>query len=214
VVGDGVEFKMSKLQIGILWGVAVLVVVVFAILSQVISRSPVVVAEATSTPARMHQLPSIGETARNFYPRADQAARSWHEDARLVSATASWPFVEQGDLGKGTDWTYQFYSPSLQELYVVNVSADEVTQIVVTLSPYVLSTIDAAEWHVDSPEALGIWLDHGGATFLDKHSVVDVSARFRLSEEGQPEWSLVGVVRDTRTFHLVEIDGVSGQVQP
>jgi hypothetical protein len=214
VVGDGAEFKMSKLQIGILWGVALLVVVVFAILTQVISQPQVALSQVTASPERTHQLPQIGETARNFYPRADQAARSWHEDARLVSATASWPFAEQEDLGRATDWTYQFYSPSRQELYVVNVSAEEVTQIVVTLSPYVLPTIAAEEWRVDSPEALGIWLDRGGATFLDSHSVVDVSARFRLSEEGRPEWSLVGVVRDTRTFHLVEIDAVSGGASP
>jgi hypothetical protein len=214
VVGDGVEFKMSKLQIGILWGVALLVVVVFAILSQVISQSPVVAPAETDLPARTHTLPQIAETARNFYPRADQAARSWHEDARLVSATASWPFVEQGDLAAATDWTYQFYSPSRQELYVVNVNVEEVTTIVVTLSPYTLSTIDPAQWHIDSPEALGIWLDYGGDAFLDSHSIVDVSARFRLSEEGRPEWSVVGVVRDTRTFHLVEIDAISGQVAP
>jgi hypothetical protein len=203
---------MTKLQIGILWGVAILVVVVFGILSQVISRPQIALPQATATPARSHPLPSIGESARNYYPRADQAARSWQEDARLVSATASWPWVEQDDLAKPTDWTYQFYSPSRQELYVVNVSAGGVTPVVVTLSPYVLPTISADGWGVDSPEALGTWLDHGGAGFLDSHSVVDVSARLRVSEDGRPEWSIAGVVRDTRTFHLVEIDADSGRV--
>jgi hypothetical protein len=190
---------------------AVLVVIVFAVLSQVISRAPSRRVAVTAPPARAHHLPDIPHSALKFHPRADQAARSWQGDAQLVSTTASWSFARIDDFSKPVDWTFQFYSPGTRQLYVVNVNETSVSPITGALSPYELPTVSMERWRIDSHEALGTWLDYGGASFMNQYSVVNVSARLRHAEDGRLEWSVVGVV-DSQTFHQVRIDAANGQV--
>jgi hypothetical protein len=203
---------MTKTQIGILWGLGVLVVVVFAILTRVISQSPGQSTVLTAPPAKVYRLPDIPQSARSLYLRADQAARSWQADARLVSATASWSFAQVDDLSGAVDWTFQFYSPETHQLYVVSVGEELVAPITDMLSPYELPVVSIEDWRVDSHQALGTWLTEGGAAFLKGSSVVDVSASLRHSQQQRLEWSVVGVVRDSQTFHLVRVDASSGQV--
>ena len=45
---------------------------------------------------------------------------------------------------------------------------------------------------------------------MSRYSMVDVSARLRHAEDGRLEWSVVGMVADSQTFHLVRIDVASG----
>jgi hypothetical protein len=116
------------------------------------------------------------------------------------------------DLSGPADWTFQFYSPGTHQLYVVSVGEEQVSPITGMLSPYELPTVSVGNWRVDSHGALSAWLSHGGAAFLRGYSVVDVSARLRHSQEGRLEWSVVGVVRDSQTVHLVKVDATSGQV--
>ena len=144
--------------------------------------------------------------------RRDQAARSWQGDAQLSSATASWSFAQVDDLSGAAEWTFQFYSPGTHQLYVVSVGEELVSPITNMLSPYELPVVSIEDWRVDSHQALGTWLTEGGAAFLAAYSVVDVSARLRHSQEGRLEWSVVGVVRDSQTLHLVRVDASSGQV--
>lgn len=205
---------MTKTQIIILWGLAILVVGVFVVMSQVIIHRPAQAAVQATAPAQPRQMPAIAQSARGFYLRADQAARSWQEDALLVSATASWPFVKVSDLSAPIDWTFQFFSPGTQYLYVVNLSETESTPIVETFSPYEVQTIAIDRWRIDSPQALGTWLSNGGEDLINRYSVVDVSARLRFAEDGRLIWSVVGVVRDSQTIHLVKVDAESGEVVP
>jgi hypothetical protein len=203
---------MSKTQIVILWGLAVLVVIVFAVLSQVVSRAPSSSSVAvTVPPARQVRLPDT-HSLKKLYPRADQAARTWQGDALLAAATASWSFVQMADLEAANDWTLQFYSPSTQQLQVLTANEEHILPIVTSLSPYELSTVAMENWRVDSHQALSTWLNAGGSAFLTRYSVVDVSARLGFSKEKRLEWSVVGVVRDTQTFHQVRIDATSGEV--
>jgi hypothetical protein len=204
---------MTKTQIAILWSLAVLVVIVFVFLGQFLSRSPqeeVIV--VPTTVGRVYLLPEISQSARNLYPSADQAARSWQEDAQLVSASTSWPFVRLDDLSMPVDWTFQFFSPSTHKLYVVHTSESQVVPIREALSPYTLPTVSVGEWHVDSHQALGTWLDQGGGRFLDRYPVVDISARLRVTEGGRSEWSVVGIVKGSQTVHVVQVDAQSGSV--
>ncbi len=202
---------MSKTQIVILWGLAVLVVIVFAVLSQVISRAPSSEVAVTVPPARQIHLPGT-HSLKQLYPRADQAARTWQGDALLAAATASWSFAQIEHLEAANDWTLQFYSPSTQQIQVLTASEEQVLPIVSSLSPYELSTVEMEEWRVDSHQALSTWLNAGGAAFLDRYSIVDISARLGFSKEKRLEWSVVGVVRDSQTFHQVRIDATSGDV--
>jgi hypothetical protein len=206
---------LTKTQIGILWGLSALVVVVFAVLAQMVSRAPA--RPAVPTPAAVqattYRLPDVPYSARGYYPRADQAARTWQGDAQLVSATATWGFAEIDNLSQPVDWTYQFYSPETQQLYVVSVGEKRATPLVGSLSPYKLPTIAPGRWRADSHEALSAWLNEGGAGFLNSHSVVDVNARIRQVEGGHIEWSVVGVARDQDEHHVVVMDAETGSLR-
>jgi hypothetical protein len=193
---------------------SVLVVVVFVMLSQAMSRTPEQPQQrgAPTAPAQVARLPGGAHTARGRYTRADQAARTWNGDAVLVSATASWPFARLDDLSRGVDWTFQFYSPDTHQIYVVGVGEGHVTPIVGSHSPYVLPAVAQDRWRVDSHVAISAWLDHGGIQFLNSHSVVDVSARLRNAEDGRSEWTVMGMARGQDAFHVVTMDATSGQV--
>lgn len=206
---------MTKTQLAILWGLSLAVVAVFALLARAMSRPvPLAEAPAPAMPTQVqevHRLPQVPYSARGYYPTADQAARTWQGDAVLASAAADWAFAKLDDFSGAVEWTYQFYSPELQQLYVLSVGEGGAKTIMSTLSPYALPTIAADRWAVDSYEALGTWLDYGGAQFLDSHSVVDVSARLRPTADGTLEWSVVGMVRDQDTQHAVRVDATSGE---
>ena len=202
---------MTKKQVAILWGLTAIVLIVFVLVGRVISRS----AEKQQSPVttsrkRTYNLGQISQSARNLYALADQAARSWQKDARLVSASASWLFVKVDDFSAPTNWTFQFFSPRTQKLYVVSASEAQVTVIRDTLSPYVLPAAPVGEWQLDSNQALSIWLNNGGGDFLAKHPIVDVSAMLQPPEEGGLEWVVIGTVRDSQAVHLVRIDARSG----
>jgi hypothetical protein len=204
---------MTKVQVAILWGLSLLVLVVFVVVGQVVSKrpqgsSPLVI----TAPAQVYSLPDIPQSARSFYWRADQAARSWQGDAALVSAAAAWPFVRLDDLSMPTDWTFQFFSPSTSMIYVVNVSETEVTPIREALAPYPLSTVALEDWQLDSPKALNTWLNNNGGVFLRLHPIVDVNARLRRSKGGELEWIVAGVGRNSQNVQLVRIDASSGVV--
>jgi hypothetical protein len=202
---------MTKKQVAILWGLTAVVLVVFVLVGRLISRSakkqP---SPATTSYKRTYNLGQISQSARNVYALADQAARSWQKDAALVSASASWLFVEVDDLGAPTNWTFQFFSPRTQKLYVVSAGESQVTVIRDTLSPYVLPTAPVGEWQLDSNQALTIWLNNGGGDLLATHPIVDVSAMLQPPDGGGLEWVVVGTVRDSQTVHLVRIDAQSG----
>lgn len=204
---------MSKVQIGILWGTAIAVILVFLLLGRFLSKSPQEGVPAMITPAQVYNLPSVPFSARQLYPRAEQAARSWHSDATLVSATASWRFVTIDDLSRPIDWTFQFYSPSTRRIYVVSVNDQQATPIRDALTPYELAGLPPESWQVDSYQALGTWLTWGGARFLRANPVADVNARLRMSAAGRPEWVIVGVADKGQTIHLLQIDARTGKVE-
>ncbi|MFN2229464.1 MAG: hypothetical protein ACK2VA_06825 [Anaerolineae bacterium] len=205
---------MTRTQIGILWGTTLLVVIGLVVLSQVLGRptSSTMTVEPTTMPAAVYRLPESPGSARSLYAYADQAARTWQADAQLASALSNWAFVEIDDLSQPAPWTYQFYSPATGRACTVSVDGTQATVIRESLSPYPLRPVTGEAWRVDSPQALSAWLEQGGGAFLSRHSVVDLSARLRVSEQGRLEWVVVGMVRDTETMQLVRIDAATGAV--
>lgn len=202
---------MTKKQVAILWGLTALVLIVFVLVGRVISRS----AEKQPSPiaaghGQTYNLDPISQSARNLYPLADQAARSWQKDAKLVSASASWPFVKLNDFSRPTAWTFQFFSPRTQRIFVVSAGETQVAVIRDSLSPYILPTASTGEWQLDSYQALSIWLNNGGGNLLARHPIVDVSVMLQPSEISNLEWIVIGTVRDSQLVHLVRIDAQSG----
>ena len=205
---------MSKTQIAILWGLALLVVAVFFVASRVVGRPSPTSEGSTLLTAGAFALPEVPESARRLYPYADQAARSWQGDAALVSASASWAFALVDDLSKPTGWTFQFFSPRTQKLFVVSVDGTRAAVIREALSPYALPTVAASAWQLDSHQALNAWLNQGGGSFLQAHPIVDISARLRQSDSGRPEWIVAGVVRGSQIAQTVRVDASDGKVLP
>jgi hypothetical protein len=202
---------MTKTQIVVLWGLAVLVVVVFAVVSQVVTRRSEASVAVTPTPARVYSL-GDGGSAKRLYAWADQAVRSLQGDAELASASTSWPFAAVEDLDDQVDWTFQFYSATTRRIYVVSVRESQATVLREALSPYALPTIAAEDWRTDSQQALSKWLSAGGGGFLDTRSVVDVSARLRHSETGRLVWIVAGVARGTQDAFVAQVDARGGQI--
>lgn len=205
---------MNKTQVAILWGLAVAVVAVFLIVSRVVGQ-PSLASDGTALlPAVAFSLPEIPESARKSYPYADQAARSWQGDAKLVSTSASWAFARLDDLSKPTGWTFQFFSPATQKLFVVSVDGLRAVVVREALSAYALPTISTSTWQLDSHQALNAWLNAGGGSLLQTHPIVDVSARLRQSDQGQAEWIVVGVARGNQLAKAVRIDAADGKILP
>ena len=202
---------MTKKQVAILWGLTAVVLIVFVLVGRGISRSSQKRrSPGTASSQKTYSLPQISQSARNLYPLADQAARSWQKDARLVSASASWLFVKVDDFSEPTNWTFQFFSPRTQKIYVVSAGEDQVTVIRDSLSPYVLPSAPLGEWLLDSNQALTIWLNNGGSGFLAEYPVVNVSAMLQPPEDGGLEWVVAGTVQDSQAVHRVRIDAQSG----
>jgi hypothetical protein len=122
----------------------------------------------------------------------------------------SWTFADLDRLSEPVDWTVSFYSRERQSIYVVNVSSALVTPLQEALSPYALEVIPLERWQVDSHQALGFWLDSGGADFVRAHPVADVSARVGL-QDGRVVWVIVGADRAGSSTFVVQLDATDGE---
>ncbi len=201
---------MSKTQIAILWGFTLVIVLAFVVAGQFLSRSTATEMPVTQS-TRVYSLPQVPYSARGFYDRAWQAALSWQSDAQLASAAAYWPFVRLDHLSQPTTWTFQFFSPATQHIYVIAVDERNINVIRSSLTPYPLTTLRIEQWQIDSPEALNTWLNHGGGRFLELHPAVDVLARLVAGNENI-EWVIAGNVSGTDEVYVVRLNATTGQV--
>jgi hypothetical protein len=225
---------MTKTQLAILWGLGVLIVVILGALGWVLTRgrppapaptalapaeapgpnAPAAEPRAVTAPPDDYRLPETPHSARNQYRQAERAAREWQPDARLVSAAATWPFVNLDDLSEAIDWTFQFYSPVTGHVYAVNVGPAGVTPIRDALSPYAVPGIDVEQWQVDSHQALNTWLNRGGGAFLRQHSIADVSIRLARSQASGAAWTVVGVDESGQAVHTERVDAQGPVASP
>lgn len=215
---------MTKTQLGILWGLGVLVMIVLGALGWALTRTgqpnalsptatPPAMAGSSLPEAAAYRLPEMPYSARNLYGQAAQAAQRWQPDAALASASASWPFASLDDFSKPSDWTFQFYSSATGRIYVLNADQTTVTPIRETLSPYRLPVIDAEQWQIDSHQALNTWLNRGGGAFLKQTAIVDVSIRLSRPQEGVPMWTVVGIDDSGQIVQTERIDALQGTSQ-
>lgn len=219
---------MTKAQLAALWGLALGVVLVFAALTYVLSRlspSPALLSAATPVAARAdmespavespavdYRLSGTPYSARSLYSQAEQEAQAWQPDARLVSAAASWPFADLDGLSAEVDWTFSFYSPGTQRIYVLDVNPDRVLLIRETLSPYPLPIVASEQWQIDSHQALNAWLNGGGGDFLQGYPVVDVSIRLG-SDDGRVVWTIAGAAHRSEAVFTMALDALDGSTQ-
>jgi hypothetical protein len=156
-----------------------------------------------------------GLTAREAYPLAREVARAWQPDAQLSMASSSWrgSATPQELLEGRTTWGFHFVSPSAGQFCVVSVVGDKAQVIESGDIPRVPVLLEVADWNVDSPQALSIFLDHSGRDFLAAHAGADVHLRLLTSvENGTLLWLAVGLSAQDDLAHTVSIDAVTGAV--
>jgi hypothetical protein len=155
-------------------------------------------------------------TARGLYPQAEAAARAWQADVQLASVATSWPQTAVNLLGNPNTWTFRFYSPSQNRLYLVSVTPDG--QVTGTphfrTQTYPPVAIDFEAWSIDAPDALAAWLDNGGGSFLGQRPGIEVMAQLSTNETGGgPVWTVVGLGETSDEYWVVLVDAITGQAR-
>jgi len=140
--------------------------------------------------------PAAGITAKEGYPLAEEKAKEWNPDARLLSAEAAYKFdVPLGEIeaivnleGKATQWEYSFFLPNAQteedkhRWFFVTVSAEGVEAFregLLALPPTNPGSAD--DWVIDSPDAIRIAEENGGARFRSKYPDAVIEAKLDLT---------------------------------
>jgi hypothetical protein len=172
------------------------------------------VAASTPSPVPTYTVQFVEVTARRLYPAAETLARSWEADVQLVGANASWSGTALNLIGDPTDWSFRFYSPSRQRLYLAGVAnngqAAGAPHFQKESSPP--SAIDLDKWEVDSPEALARWLDYGGGELLSRDPGVDVTIQLGVDPaSGGVAWIITAFDSATGRPVALKVNAATGQ---
>lgn len=198
---------MTHRQRLILGSLILVVIALFAALIYVLLTAPIGTSEPLSPPPEIYSAPVAAVTARSAYAVAWEATQKWQKDAYLVSASTSWRNATVDMFREPVSWAFQFYSPSARQVQILSVSGGEAKALRESRTAYDLSPVTAEAWQMDSPQALGAWLNAGGGRFLRSHTLVDVRATLRFDKEnGQVVWSIAALESGGEDFfsHLVE----------
>jgi hypothetical protein len=201
----------SKREWIILIGLVVVVLAVYGGLLLVVTRGGVKVGSVPARPTPPWKV----LTAREAYPLAEEAAKAWQPDAKLSNASSSWGGgVTPQELLEGkTTWGFHFVSPSASQFCIVSVVGEEAQVIKSDNIPRVPVLLALSDWHVDSPQALSIFLDNGGRDFLAAHTEADVHLHlFTRVENETLLWLASALAADEETVYTVLINAVTGAV--
>jgi hypothetical protein len=152
-----------------------------------------------------------GGTARQALAPAAELAAQWQADAGLAIVSGQWSAAgvrPEGDV----EWSFQFFSPSTQRLALIVVDNGEARVLREGLSPYVVPTFPAEEWHVDSDQARQTWWDRGGGSMVAQRPDADLLMQLRVpGDEGEhPVWSVAGLVAGADSAFTVVVDASDG----
>lgn len=201
----------SKREWAILIGLVVLVLVVYAGLLLVMTRGGIGAGAVASQPTPPWKV----LTAQEAYPLAKEAARAWQPDAKLSIASSSWRSgaTPQELLEGKTTWGFHFISPSASQSCIVSVVGGEARVIESGSIPKAPVLLELSDWQVDSPQALSIFLDHGGRDFLAAHADADVHLHLLTRIENETViWLAIGLSSKDGVAHTVPINAVTGAV--
>jgi hypothetical protein len=194
-----------------------LVVAAWIVVAGILVLALLVISDDVDLPSR-HDVGPAAETAKKVYPSAEKLALDWRRDAVLVGVTAGWRDARLETLDEPPTWSFQFYSPGRQEAFLVVVVGGKAQGLREMLVPYPLPAVPVDRWSVDSQRAVEIWLDNGGARFLDRHPT-DAELRLQLrvaatNKDGTPQllWTVMGIVFETNQAETLQIDATTGQL--
>jgi hypothetical protein len=174
------------------------------------------VARPSLEPQATYTVEYTSHTARELFAAARDRAAAWQADAQPVAVTATWNKTAVNLVGQPTIWTFRFYSPGLSRYYFVTVQADGQADGIshgerVRKAPRLLA-LD--RWAVDSPQAINLWLNHGGSQMLLSTPGIQVVAQLSMpNTPGQvPTWTVAAYDSRDDRYHTVFINAQSGQV--
>ncbi len=167
-------------------------------------------------PAPAFDVPYEQVTGLSQYRAAEAAALAWASDARLIFASATWPrLMSVTQVGQPGEWVYHFYSAAKARKLFVSVLVDNQVQTIQHVVPVSLPprTVSTEAWLIDSPFALEIWLDRGGAEAIRNNPETEVVAQLRqVRGSRNPVWMVVGLNTQTNATHSVIVDASNGRV--
>lgn len=197
---------MTRTQWAVVGGLMLFILVIFGLLLfqlQVPESSP-----ASPPPAFLLEEEA---RARTVFPLAQQEALRWQQDAQLSSVGIVWDDLGPGGILKRDRWTFEFYSPSQQQMTVIRVTDGEAQRLRTALLPNRLPLLPLDQWQVDSTQALQTWWERGGGSFVQKHARVSISLKLRLEPEGtRPIWIVAG--SSSGQHWVVQLDSSDGTV--
>ncbi len=167
-------------------------------------------------PKPTHTVEFVAVTGLKQYPPVWAAAQAWAADAQLVSANADWPKVlDRTHVGEPTLWTYRFYSQAKARLFFATITPEGELETFEHVAPVTLPprTIAVESWLIDSPAALAMWLDSGGAKVLGNNPGMEMMIQLRgVNNNPNPIWMVIGLNNQTQEVYKVIIDATQGVV--
>ena len=153
-------------------------------------------------------------TAREAYALAVSEAQNWREDAQLVSATASWANVgSEEQLAEDVAWGFTFLSQQSAETQILSVTRVGAERAREMRSTSAVRAADVASWQVDSPQALALFLEHGGRDFLSQHPGATITLRLGPEEESSRlVWLAIGIQSADKSTMVLKVDASTGEV--
>jgi hypothetical protein len=158
---------------------------------------------------------------KEHYPQALAVAQEWSGDAILNGARLTFrPPEDPGDLGL----SYYFHSPGPPAKWLTVRIKEQEPGLVVETEDGVMfpgqplgDPVDPLQLPLDSPEALSIILQSGGAEFLARHnnpvSPIGLHLEYRKTwySEGPLVWAVSFVDRVSRESETIRIDAHTGK---
>jgi len=154
-------------------------------------------------------------TAKSMQTLTPDTLALWADDAQFYTVAATWDGADLAEVGQPTIWTYRYYSPGQKRLFFITVSPQG------NITPtshgervyHPPQPIPMEDWVVDSPEAVNIWLNYGGAAMLAALPGIQVVAQLHVPEPGKPlTWTVAGYDPLTNHYHTVFIEAKTGNV--
>ncbi len=200
-------------RVGYTRGQWLLLAVLAAITVAVYGTLAVVIVEEKLGSAAALQVTTAGSrlTLNRARSVATALATDLQSDAYMVGAATTWRLAAGDRLTLYRPaWSFQFYSPSARQLWVVSVDADggRVERLITTHAPP--QRVDA-DWSLGAGDLLLIWMAHGGEEFIRQNAHVNIHCQL-VREGGRSVWRMIALDPGTRQTLVVRIDAHTRQV--
>ena len=158
-----------------------------------------------------------GHSAIIAYAAAQNQALEWQPDAQLLTAQATWPQGATADyLQQGKEsWGFTFYAPAAERIAVFSVVDDSVKLVTEGDHQQTSPLLSVSGWNLDSNEAVRIFLQEGGNSFLADQGITTMIMSLLASDveaNGRLEWQIALFSPQTGQTFTMLLDATSGEV--